>query len=54
MLNPVTIGAAVIIGLLLLLLVIGLMGKQDTTTPEEIAVPLDEVPADSVSPAFTR
>jgi predicted TIM-barrel fold metal-dependent hydrolase len=23
-------------------------------TPEEIAVPLDEVPADSVSPAFTR
>jgi hypothetical protein len=23
-------------------------------TPEEVAVPLDEVPADSVSPAFTR
>ena len=23
-------------------------------TPDEIAVPLDQVPADSVSPAFTR
>lgn len=37
MLNPVTIGAAVIFGLLFLLLVIGLMGKQDATIPEEIA-----------------